>query len=615
MLPEALAAAREQVLHGDPRDAMLALDDAVRVAPEDAEVQLLRGECALRMGVEDQNPLMFADARNAFLAAARTGAAPVAWLGAARAGWLSYYATSDVKELTDALAHAKTGVARLGPTPRYAEYLSWDLERTYAEVAFAAYTESKSGYLPALNAEALFEETRAALEAVLGKAPTDPWAWNQLANLYQWEGRGDDARDVLERALAIAPADVALHDNLVRVTSTTGGWQATLDFYERFSADHPALAVGPWNQARATYELALARLLDAQGGRQDQSIAFQDAEALFRAARELDESYTDACLGYEVICRDGLGASLFYAGELDMAADAFFSMEELFPGGLRWEVRDKLWSGVRWLEFLLYEHNCAWTDKWGENVEVPAWARGLHGFADRFPHLEKAAALAERLYAFDPENSGYAHDAGSFLLDLGASYEEQAEPLLADKDAPAGAAAALLRKAHATMERSYAAFRRAAELAPDDARVQNDAGLVLTHHLQRDYDVAEAYHRRAIALGQPQLDAGLEDEAQRAYVSEAVGDAHYNLAFLALTAHGDAATAKVEFELSLGFVRSTDSETRTRRHFLPLCDLMLAGEVPVALVQRAYYWQDLDPERVLDRMQAETELIERVDAR
>ncbi len=592
VVPGKLEEARRLLLEGDPRDAMLPLDDAVLLAPDDPEVQLLRGECSLRMGVEDGNPLMFADARIAFLSAARTNRADEAWLGAARAGWLSYYATSEARELADALAHAKTGMGRLGTERPFEKYLDFDLERTYAEIAFTAYTAARGNGAISERSNALFEETRTALEAVIGDDASDSWAWGQLANLYEWEGRTQDANDALARGLALAPQDSSLHDSQVRVALQLGGWGAVAGAYEAFTSEHPKLAVGHWHLGRATYEQALAAMLQDQS---DQSAGFQDAEAQFREARTLDESYRESCLGYEVICRDGLGWSLYYGGELDLAADAFRSMEELFPGGMRWEVQGKLWSGVASLEFLIGVHNDAWE------------ARGPE-YSERFPHLVKAAALADELFAYDEESSTFANNVGYFNRDVATNYEQQAVGLMLQRDAEPSVVAGLLSKAVEHMERSYAAYVRAAELAPTDARIINDTGLILTYYLQRDLDVAERYLHEAISVGLPQLEAGIEDEEQRTMTREAVGDAYQNLGVLELTLRGDAAAARPWFRKSLDYERMPRGQVT--QHFLPLCDKLEAGETTVERVREAYYWKDLEPELVLNRIAALRELME-----
>ncbi len=591
ILPTSLARARELILAGDPRDAMMILDEAVRVAPKHAEVQLLRGECALRMGIEDGNPLMFVDARNSFLIAARTNEANEAWLGAARAGWLSYYATQDSSELATALVHAKSGIKRLGEQRPFAKYLSFDLDKTYAEVAFAAYSASKSGALSSERTAALFEETRAALEAVIGLAPDDPWAWTQLANLYQWEGRLEDARDVLARGLTISPEDAALHESQERISQALGGWEEVVRVYGSFTTIHPELAIGYWHLGRATYEGALERLLNTKS---DESAGFQEAEGAFRHARELDPSFQDASLGYEAICRDGIGWSYYNAGDLDRAAQAFRSMEELFPGAMRWEVQGKLWSGVASLEFLVGEHNKAWEERAPE-------------YATRFPHLVKAAALADELFAYDPESSKLANNAGYFNREVATNYEQQALELLIDKNGDAERAKELLGKAVEHMERSYAAYQVAAKLAPNDARIVNDTGLILAYYLQRDLDVAQAYFESAIAVGLPQLEAGIADEEARTMTREAVGDAYQNLGVSELTLRGDAAAAKPWFEKSLDYERFP--RTRVTQHFIPLCDKVIAGEISIDVVREAYYWKDLDPMAVLRRVASFNEVM------
>ena len=586
VVPTKLAEARKALYADDPRAAMLPLDDAVRLLPKSELVQVLRGECALRMGVEDGNPLMFADARTAFLAAARTNKADAAWLGAARAGWLSYYATNDARELSEALAHAETGMQRLGNDSPFAVHQSFDPERTHAEVSFTAYSAAKTGVLPGDRAAALFEKTRGALEGIVGRDPTDPWAWSQLANLFQWEERLDEARDTLVRGLAIAPESSQLHDGLVRVASQLGGWTAVRESYEAFHSSHAELAIGLWHLARATYEEALEKML-AQAN--DQGAGFSLAESRFRAARLMETSYTDACLGYEIICRNGLGWSHYHAGQLDDAALAFFSMEELMDGGLRWEVKDQLWSGLDSLSFLVRMHNEAWL-KPGPN----------HG--ERFPELVRAAEISDALFAYDATNSGYANNAGFFNRDLGTDLEQQGVELLLTEDSDPSQAEALFKRAVEHMERSFAAYQVAAQLAPQDARLVNDCGLVLAYYLQRNPDLAESYFQDAIAVGLPQLEAGIEDEEARTMTREAVGDAYQNLGVLELTLRGNATKAAAWFEKSLGYERYPRGAVT--QFFQPLCARIAAGSVAVEQAITAHYWADLEPETVLKRLEA-----------
>jgi tetratricopeptide (TPR) repeat protein len=589
----ALALAQRLFAEGQPREAMmeldtaLQLDSALQLESERVLVQFLRGECALRLGTEDGNPFFFEDARAAFLEAAESGLAPAAWFGAARATWSLYFQSDDPGQLEEALDYARSGLAERGAGRDLEQHFADSPERTLAQIHFSAYSAAKTGVLPESQVAFLFEATRDALEAVIGLDPTDGWGWGQLANLYLWEGRREDARTTLASGVDLAPEDLALHESQARLIQEDGGWESVLSLYEGFSREHDGLAVGHFWRGRALYELALANLSAQQG---DPSAAFDLAEEELRRARELDAEFTQACLVYEVICRDGRGWSHYHAGRVDAAEEAFWSMEELFEGGLRWEVANQLRSGLDSLAWIVAAHNDAWERALDESTGAT--------YEECFPHLVKAAELAERLFAYDPESWNHANNAGYFNRDLAVQYESQGVAAL-EEQAPA---AELFGRAVEHMERSYEAYVQAAKLAPEDARTVNDTGLILAYYLQRDLETAERYFEEAIAIGLPQLEAGIEDEVQRTMTREAVGDAYQNLGVVELTLRGDAAAARPHFERSLGYERSPRVEVT--RYYLPLCDAVERGEIDAARVLRAHYWKDLEPARVEARLEA-----------
>ena len=599
----ALVEARRLVLEGDPRDAMIELDEAL-ISVDDSlafEVQFLRGECALRMGVEDGNAILFEDARNAFLRAADEGGIKEAWFGAARASWQLYAPGGETQPLEAALDYLRQGGRELGDSQPFVNYLGVPPERTAVEICFTAYMAAKQGALPEDRTAALFEETRAAIDAVVGTTPEDGWGWGQLANLLLWEERSDEARDVLRRGLQLAPEDSALHDSYAGLVHQGSGWEGVESSYAQFVANHEGLALGHWHLARARYELALARLFT---DRSDESQAFAAVEAGFRRARELNESYTQACLGYEVICRDGIGWSTFYAGDLEGAAAAFRSMEELFPGGMQWKVQDKLFSGVESLAYLLGQHNQAWERVLDRESDA--------SYSDCFPHLVTATALANELFAYDGEDPNFANNAGYFNRDVATNYEQQGLAALMADTPDEESAHKLFRQAVEHMEKSYAAYVVAADLAPEDARVINDTGLILAYYLQRELDTARYYFTNSIAVGVPQLEAGIEDEDARTMTREAVGDAHQNLGVIALTIEGDGAAARPHFEKSLKYERSP--RVRVTGYYLPLCDLLESGELDRATVLAAHAWSGLELETVKQRMIAMNTLSEKLGA-
>ena len=590
----ALVDARRLMIEGDPRDAMVELDTALELAGESVEILFLRGEATLRMGVEDGNAFFFDDSRAAFLKAAESGDAPAAWFGAARATWLLYFQSGDPAQLEEALGYLDRGTQERGATSRFEDYVSATPERTTAEVTFSAFTAAKSGTLPDDRAPELFETTRSALEAEIALDPTSPWGWGQLANLFLWEERREDARTTLAKGIELAPEDAGLHDSQSRLAAEDGGWSEVRTLYEGFVEQHDGLAIGHWWLGRANYEEALATMLAEQS---DQGEAFSRAEAEFARAREIDENFSTSCYSYEVICRNGRGWSRYYAGELDEAAATFWEMEELFEGGLLWEVQDRLWSGVRSLNFLLSEYNSRWMEAFDEESDKT--------YSECFPWLEKAANLSTRLFEYDPEDRNHGNNAGYFNRDAGFQLELQGTAALTGEEPDEERAQELFAKAREHMEASYTAYVKAAELSPQDARVINDTGLILAYYLQRDLEAARDYFERSIAVGLPQLEAGIEDEEERTMTREAVGDAYQNLGVISLTLEGDAATAKRLFEQSLDYERGPRVQVTT--FFIPLCERIESGKIAAARAIEAHYWKDLelDAVRLREKVMAE----------
>lgn len=593
--------ARARLAAGEPRDAMLPLDDAVAIAPEDPLVHFLRGECLLRMGIADGNRFAFDDARRHFLEAARGDALPEAWSGAARALYQLYFASGQRADFDRALELARRGAQEIPEQSELAKLLGAPPRRTLAEIAFYAYTLSKSAGEEAPAVAERFEESREAYEALIGRAPEDPWAWRGLANLFLWEGRSEEARELLLRALEIAPAEPGLHEMLAQVARSRGGSQEAAALYASWVEAHPELSLGHWWLAVETLEAALQRLA---AGDHEIEEELERARASFVRCRELAPEHDEVCRGYQAICRNGIGWSRYHRQDLEGARAAFLAMEEELAGGLTWQYPGRLPSGLESLRLVVAAYMQRANDE-----EAPLSTRNRA--------LERAAEIGVALHRYDPENADLANDCGFLNRDAGVALQQEAETVLlrAEKLAEGSAeeaalaraeAEALLRRARAAMEESYGAYLRAAELSPQDARVQNDTGLILTYYLQRDLERAEHYLRLAIELGNARLAAGISDPEQLAAVTEAVGDAHQNLGVLLLTLRADAAGAREWFQRSLA--SGSTPRPQVELFYLPLCEKVIAGEVDVGTVQRSTYWADLAPERVLERIRADQEL-------
>ncbi|MCP3917322.1 MAG: hypothetical protein GY711_17385 [bacterium] len=558
-----LALAGELLDADRPRDALTPLDEALELAPREARVLYMRGQAAFATAPTDGQPQFFyEDALGNFEAAARAGFGIRAVFAASRAARL-------VPKPERALELARLGAKAVEAMDERPE-LDAPLERTWAEAAFDVYRAKRGAQEDAV---AHFTETEQQLERLLGRTPDDPWAYTQLANLYQWEERPDDALTMLERALAFAPADEQLHNRIVEAVRAQGGRDAVIARYDRFRAEYPEVALGAWYAGIERFYLALEKF---EAG-DDVSAAFAACEKEFATCRALESGYADACKGYEVLSRNAIGWCRFNAGDLEGAKAAFMSTDDLIDGGMRMTLSgqradgsafERLPSGLAGLDFVTRGY-----------VERSGNSAGAHDVQAEL----NAAAIADYMHAYDPADSNLANNAGFLNRDASIALErasriprfasrEESDPtkkveLVAEADRQ-------LARAQELMERSYAAYQVAATLAPDDVRIVNDAGLVMAYYLRTDVDAAEGYFRQAVDAGTEQLTGeeltgGLND------LEEAWGDAHQNLGVLYLTLKNDPKTAREWYAKSVEL--GPPSRQWIATQIIPLCDRLIAG--------------------------------------
>jgi len=575
LLSGRLDQARAQLVAGSPEDALTILDRVLELAPEDPEARLLKADASL----------VLAEARiqsggSAGLIEGALGDALAYYrgldesahtlFGASRAAWR-------LGEAERALDFARRGLALRKESEPGLGALGLVPERIYAEQVFAACDRARSAEGEA--ADALFQETEEALGKLLGRASVDPWAWSSLSDLYEWQRNLEQARLACERGLARAPEDAGLLVRLARVARDFEGPAAAVQALEGFVRAHAEVPAGRWHLAVARFELAL------HGYKQDPRVLdaapFTAAEAEFRALRERGIESAQAALGYEVVCRLARGWCAFHAGDLARAEREFLSMNELFERGLEWSLPGELESGVQGL-FLVAD---------------------AHGAKDE---LLAAGETFEKLHELQPDAALWANNAGFFLRDAASALEKEAHKLcsaargeltnaeaLAElrslpgiERAPSGTAgerAAFARasderaaRARALMERSWGAYSPAAELAPEDVRVVNDAALVLVYYLHHDLDWAEQALLRCVEMGGPQIEAkraalAREESPERAsaleaeltQLTEAWGDAHQNLGVLEWVHRKNAPAAQAWLEKALAIWRDRPKVTNS----------------------------------------------------
>ena len=542
LVEDHLEEARTLLAEGMPEDALLALDRLLEIAPEDREVRTAKGLASLALaekGIAEGGSALVVEGSLADAAAYLEGAEdPAARLGAGRAAWL-------LGDLESALPQVRAGLEARGT-----EALEPEL-RTAAEVLFAAYAAAKPDETRAEEAAELFDATEDVLGRLLGRAGDDPWPWAKLSDLYEWEERLEDARAALGRGLDRAPADSGLIERLARVARKQGGSVAAAQALEEFNRRHGASALGLWYEGKERFEHALVGLNAGERLLGE----FQRAEELFRRCRAETEAYAEACKGYEVMCRAGIGWCHYHEQRLEEARAAFLSMDEVVERGLEWQIEGRLPSGIVGLQYVGAGYNDR--EEWaaaGEVFEIlrtaqpeePLWANNA-GFFFRDAGVEQEF-LGRRLChaaAGDLRPEALAE----LRAIAGIAPEEAGTPR--ERELLARASNEAMRTARELLERSRAAYFDAARLAPDDVRVVNDAALVLVHYLHTDLDRAEELLRRCVELGEQQLAAGDLDEEATWELKNAWGDAFENLGVLHARHRGDLAGAIPYFERAL----------------------------------------------------------------
>lgn len=534
--------ALEALAVGDGEAAMILLDEALELRKDDAALLALRGraayaaaEAVLADPSSGANPQFFYE--DALEHLQQAGSRYAAARDAEQVVRIAFDASRAARRIPDperALALARGGAERLAAIEG-----GLDLEppavQVHAEAAFDVFIARLRG---GGDAEEAYLETEDQLMTLLGQRPTDPWPLQQLSNLYQWNGDMEGAITTIERALELSPDNQALHDRLMQVVPAERGWPALVADSTARAARHPGSAVVQRNAGVAGLFGALAAF---DQGDYDPA-PFREAEAAFVRAAGLDEALSADCLGYQAIVRDAIGWCHYNAGDYTAAKDAFLSMEDVFEGGLLWQLPGRLPDGVAGLGFVI-----------GKLAEDP---NSLSATED----VAEAAAIADYLFAYHPEDGNHANNAGFMNRDASVLYERksrlvrgQAERVEddAERRALVDEATRLMDRAHELMAKSKVAYLVAARLLPDDVRVVNDAGLVIVYYTRDDAEVAEKLFLRAVELGEQQLEDTTLSEEDRYALNEAWGDAHQNLAVLELTMRRDGAKARPWLERAL----------------------------------------------------------------
>ncbi|MBI5364403.1 MAG: hypothetical protein HZA53_14580 [Planctomycetes bacterium] len=567
---------------GDAAAALSVLDRALGMfehAPRDPEGRLLRAEAALRVGREQGERELLESALADFVAVAADVPSSEAQLGASRAA--RALGRNDA-----ALDHARIGmeVRRSAVNARAVLPGTPIAQRIWAEASIETFRTADAADRGSAWALSYFDEARGALEALAGRAPADPWTWNELARLHALGGAHAEAERVALLGLSIAPCDAALCATLAEAVEARGGHAARIAVFESMAARDADCALAHWHPAEARWSDAVERYVAGE----DVRALFADAERGFARCRRLEPGYDRACREHEATCRAGIGWCAWRAGEIEAAQSAFLSIEELYAGAITTEVPQKLGPAVLGLDLV----GAAYAKR-GADAAGPA----------AIDDLERAGRVYEFLRRAQPEDVRWANNAGFFHRDTAIALRDRARALFEADPAKLAEANRMIARAKELMEQSFAAYVEAARLAPDDVRIVNDTALILVYYLQRDAARARALLESARATGAARLpdlraranEDGLTEKergARRLALEElenGLGDVYQNLGVLALTLDGDAKAALPWLEQCLVTGPDPREEVRGERGYLQRCkDALEQGANPRVTVEHRW---------------------------
>ncbi|MEW6741394.1 MAG: hypothetical protein AB1486_01440 [Planctomycetota bacterium] len=515
-------------------EAIALLEKETRADPTDAEAWVWLGEAYYRLaenwaeqGSNPQAPLT--DARAAFDRALALRPFDRAALQGA------YDACLELGELDAAASYALRDLALAQMVE--GEATPWELERL-AHACALAFRENVP--TAPLDLACELRQTLAIVRQTVELAPADPALASTETELLQQVGLFGLSSEALRRGIEAAPSAGELHQKLVELHFAQDSVSLLLPFYEALAKDHPEDGTVAWYRG---YVALLEGDVLRRECRYDEAIdLYSECATWMTRASSLEPAYADGSRRIEVLARSGIGWAEFRRGDREKARSAFVTL--LRTQSEHRNLRDSFQR---------------------------TYLDGLGALGAEFETAQDFATgigLAREVLSVESTSAYWWNNLGFFLREYGSQTEAGLVPLEGDREAAA-------RK---IFEESWQAYLRAAELAPDDARIVNDAALIQVYHLRTELDRGDAMLRQAIDAGEKQLGEMGEEapEEERYPVAQAVGDAYQNLGYLYYQIKNDPAKARPFF------VKSMEVDPVARFAVRQTIEAIDAGRVGVA---------------------------------
>lgn len=525
---DALALARQLMSEGRTEEALEVLEGELASDPDNAALHGTLGSAYLQLGnawiAQGSNPTsVFTDAQRSFDRALELAPNDVETLTAA------YGAALQLADYTRAgsLARREIGAALLanGSVPPMA------LDRAARAELLLLWQDNPTD--PEVFATR-FAQTHATLRNAVASAPDHAPLRLHFADLMSWMRQSARAAEVVAEGLRRDPENVSLHRRFLDLHTGDAVVERLGPFYEDLVSSDSSETNGPASTwYRGYVALLLGDLARKEQRYEDADDAYRSCRAWMDRAAALAPDWAASCEQTNFLASLGLGWSATRQGHLDRAAALFLELlgsdpayHEL-PDGLS----RTLISGIGVLTL--------------EIVSSRDYATGLP-LARKIADVRGTEASWWNNLGFLSREYATQVECGSVRVE-GDSWE---------------ASRAIFRE-------SWAAYERAAEFAPDDARIVNDAALIQAYHLRTELPRARTMFEHAIVCGERDLAALGEDppEEERFPLAQAVGDALENLGFLAYHVDEDHPKATEYFERT----QTNDSGER------PVVDAYLAA--------------------------------------